>query len=513
MSLKWWPLWPEIQLQRAEFNQVLLRKNSVMRILNPDLVASHGNRQGREALVKILEAGLQAADPYNNTRKLLRIENGKLIVGHRDFEPADTPRSGDEVYDLSTIGRIYVFGAGKGVQRVARAIEEVLGDCLTGGHVIAKHGDEVILERIGVTLGGHPVPDEGCVQGCQKILEMCRGLRQEDLVFTIAANGISALLTLPVPGVSLEDVRKTTYMMQIERGAPTQDLNPIRNHLDMMKGGRISTYIQPATAIHIIAVDPSSYDLLMHNNLWLHTLPDCTTFQDAVAMLKKWDAWDAVPAAVRAHLLKADPAQETVKAAAFEKMNFRIFGVMPSRLGMLPTAQKKAAELGFTPHTLATFLQAEASQAGYVIASIATTIERDGVPFEPPCALFTSGELLVTVGGENGIGGRNQEFVLAAALKIAGSKNIVMGGVDTDGTDGPGGHFADDANGVHCLAGGIVDGETVAEARAAGIDLHEVLRKHHTSSALWRLKSGITVTQNISLGDLGVTLIMGRACG
>lgn len=480
------------------------------RILNMKALCSQGNVRGRKAVLEILEAGLQAGDPYNNTLKLLRVQDGKLIVGNHDFEPRGTPQPGNEVYDLSQIGRIYVFGAGKGVQRVAKAIEEVLGDRLAGGHVIGKHGDEIILEKVGVTLGGHPVPDEYCAVGCQRILEVCQGLRKEDLVFTIAANGVSALLTLPVPGVSMEDVRKTTYMMQIERGVPTGDLNPIRNHLDMMKGGRISRHIQPASAIHILAIDPGDHDQLMHHNLWLHTLPDCTTFADAVAMFDKWDAWDAAPAAVREHLLKAAPAQETVKAEEFQRMRFRIFGVMPSHLGVMPTARKKAAELGFKPYTLATFLAAEASQAGLVVASIASTTEREGQPFEPPCALFSSGELLVTVGSEDGVGGRNQEYALSAAFRIAGSQNIVIGGVDTDGTDGPGGCFADDAGEIRCLAGGIVDGETVAQARAAGVDILGDLRRHNTSSALWKLESGIAATQNISLGDLDVALIMGR---
>ncbi len=483
------------------------------RILNRESLSSHGNVPGREALLEILEAGLQAGDPYHNTRRLLRSEDGKLIVGHCDFAPAGTPGPEDEVYDLARIGRIYVFGAGKGVQRVARAIEDVLGDRLAGGHVIAKHGDEIILERIGVTLGGHPVPDEGCVLGCRRILEMCRGLRPEDLVFTIAANGISSLLTLPAPGVSLEDVRRVTHMMQIERGVPTLELNPIRNHLDVMKGGRISTYLQPATAIHIIAVDPGEHEALLYNNLWLHTLPDCSTFADAVAILRKWDAWDAAPPSVRAHLERADPAQETVKAATFANMRYRIYGVMPNELGVVPTAQKRARELGFEPHTLTRGLEAEAGQAAAVLACIARMVEREGVPFAPPCALFTSGELVVTVGKQDGIGGRNQEYALAAALRIAGSERIVMGAVDTDGTDGPGGCFTGDAGGIPCLAGGIVDGETVAEARAAGVDIVAELKRHNTSAALWRLRSGIVATHNISLGDLGVTLIMDRSQG
>ena len=490
-----------------------------MRILNTETLWSHGNQKGRKDIVEILEAGLEAVDPYHSVSKLIRVEDGKLIVGNHDFEPRGTPRSGDEVYDLSEIGRILVFGAAKGVQRAAKAIEDVLGDRLAGGHGIDKQGTEITLKRIGVTLGGHPVPDTGCVQGCQRILEMGQGLQKEDLVFTIAGNGVSSLLTLPVPGVSLEDVRRVTYVMQIDRGAPTSDLNPIRNHLDMMKGGRISRYLQPARAIHIILYDPDSlfggpnggYAGLMHHNLWLHTLPDCTTFADAVAMLKKWEAWDDMPIGVQRHLLQADPGLETVKAEEFERTRFRIFGVMPRHLGMLPSAQKKASELGYRAHTMCSWLRAEASQVGITFASIAKTIEREGVPFEPPCALFTSGELLVTVGKETGVGGRNQEYVLAAARQIGGSQNIVMGAADTDGTDGPGGQFTDAAETIPTLAGGIVDGETIGEALAAGVDIHDVLRRHDSTPALWRLRSGIVATPNVSLSDLGVTLVMGRA--
>lgn len=493
-----------------------------MRILNQGVLSSHGNVAGRRALVEILEAGLRAADPYDNTRRLIRREGKRLIIGCRDFEPKGDPQTGDEIINLDEIGRIFVFGAGKGVQRLAKAIEDALGDRLTGGHVIAKHGDDVICERIGVTHGAHPVPDEGCALGCRRILELCRNpdgsprLRADDLVFTVGANGFSALLTLPADGISLEDVRQITYMMQIERGAPTGDLNPIRNHIDRMKGGRFARAIQPARAIHIVGIDPSTYQQVIYRNLWLHSLPDCTTFADAKAMLLKWDAWDAAPAAVRAHIERADPADETVKADEFLQWRFRIFGTMPYNQSMIPTAQKKAGELGFKPLWLALDLRSEARDAAHVIASVAKSIETLGQPVEPPVALFTTGELLVTVGQERGMGGRNQEYCVAAALDIAGSHNILMASADSDGTDGPGIQFSDQqlgAAGVTCLSGGIVDGETAQEAKERGVDLGEALKHHNTSPALYALDSGIVATQNISIGDLGVTLVLGRREG
>lgn len=479
-----------------------------------EALLSTGNLPGRRALVQILEAGLQASDPYPNTLKLIRIENGRLIVGHKEFEPIGSPRSGDEVYDLSKIGRIYVLGAGKGIQNVAKAIEDVLGDRLAAGHVIDKKGHPVILKRIGVTLGGHPTPDEDCVRGCERILEITKDLTEKDLVFTCVANGVSSLLTMPVPGVSVEDLRKTTMVTQIERGMPTRELNPIRNHLDRMKGGRISRYIHPAKMIHILAIDPGEYKQLMHRNFWLHTLPDSTTFQDAMDSLKHYDAWGAVPAVVRRHLEQADPREETPKAKDFEKMSFRIFGVMPGerQSGKLPPAMRKAEELGFKPVMLADeLMEIEAYHAGIYLASIANTIERRGQPFVPPCALFSSGELVVTVGQEKGIGGRNQEFALSAALKIAGSENIVIASVDTDGTDGPGSQFSDGSVDMPCLAGGIVDGQTVDSAKKMGVDIVEELKRHNTTPALWKLNSGVMATPNISLIDLTVALIMGRS--
>lgn len=266
--------------------------------------------------------------------------------------------------------------------------------------------------------------------------------------------------------------------------------------------------------IHIISIEPGTYEQRMHQNYWLHNLPDCTTFQDAIESLKRYDAWKAVPVAVRKHLEKADPREETLKAGDFEKMSFRIFGLMPGhwQSGKVLPAMKKAEELGFKPYIVADqLIEIEASQAGIYMAAMANTIERRGQPFEPPCALFSSGELVVTVGQEKGIGGRNQEFALSAALRITGSEKIVIASVDTDGTDGPGFQFSDGEKEIPCLSGGIVDGWTVEEANKGGVDIIGELKRHNTTHALWKLNSGIVVSPNISVIDLTVALILGRS--
>lgn len=492
--------------------------NPKKRILNSKELSSHGNVEGRRDALEILEAGLEAADPYNNIRRLIRIEGSTLTIGCREFEPAGDPRSGDLKIDLNSIGSIYVVGAAKGVQLAAKAIEDILGDRLTDGHVIAKKGDEKILNKIKVTFGAHPLPDEDCVKGSQAIYEIAKKVRKGDLVFTIFGNGNSALLTLPPPGMTVEDVRELTYRMQVERGVPTGDLNVVRNHIDILKVGRISLLMKDALQIHILlwdAGDPfpqeagiSSYEKLLTQNRWLHGLPDCTTFRDAISVLKKWDMLDKMPPSIRKHIEEAKPEYETPKKEDFKDINFRVFGVLPRR-GPIIEASRKAELLGYSPIILTEWLQAEAAEAGKVIASIAKNVEFSGKPFKPPCVLLTTGELIVTVGENRGIGGRNQEFALSAALQIKGSKKIVIGAVDTDGTDGPGTQFVKEYGEIPCLAGGLVDGYTAEEAERQGIDIFKEIKNHNSTIPLIKLGDGIVTTQGISLGDLGVTLIIG----
>ena len=478
-----------------------------MGITNIDSLTSHGNVPGRRAALKILESGFQVTDPYSNVRRLVRIDGKHLIIGHDEFEPDNDPASGDEIYKLDNLEHIYVVGAGKGIQRAALALEDVLGEHLTGGHIIDKKGAPIVLQRIGVTLGGHPVPDEDCVRGCRRILEISEKLTENDLVFTIGASGFSSLLTLPVPGVSLADVQQTVHLMQIERGAPTTDLSPIRNHLDLLKAGRISAHIHPAKAIHIMAKPPDNYEQLIYHSYWFHTLPDQSTFDDAVRNLKKWNAWDESPSSIREHLLRAESQYETVKPEQYKRLRHRIFGVLPGEEGRWVTPRKTAEALGFRAVLLATDLRMEACEAGQFVGTVARTIEQEGSPFEPPVALFTSGELVVTVGKAGGVGGRNQEYTLAAGIQIAGSKRIVVAAVDTDGTDGPGAQYLSDAEGIPTLAGGVVDGYTMQEARDKNLDVHASLERHNTTPLLLALDSGILATQNPGLRDLGVVLV------
>lgn len=487
-----------------------------MRILNREGLTAQGNKKGREDVLSIMEAGLSASDPYENTRQLFRREEDRLYVGNQRFEAEGDPRSGVEVIDLKETRAIYVVGAGKGAGRVAMAIEEALGDFLTDGVIIVKHGDRPKLKRIQVCYGAHPVPDEGCVEGCERIRTLSRQVTEQDVVFTIIANGGSSLLTLPEEGISLADVQKLTAMMQIEKGIATVELNVVRNHLDQLKGGKLSRLFAKAMQFHLIVTDANhhviqdkrhDYEGLLKGNVWLHNLPEASTFSQAVEILKRYDAWENCPASVRSFLKKGTKEQETVKYEEFIKMRFRVFGIMPDCAHFLPAARAKAESLGYRSAVLSQVIQAEARECGRILSAIARNIEEYEEPMKAPVVLFSSGEMLVTVEKKAGVGGRNQEFVLACARQIRGSKRIVIGSVDSDGTDGPGGLHIPGA--PFCLGGGIVDGTTAELAEERGLSIEEALKNHDTSGILWRLGSGIHMEQNISLNDLTVILIEG----
>ena len=231
-----------------------------MRINNKPALVSHGNVSGRKIVTELLDAGLDSIDPYYRVKKLIKVENGKIILNTDGFEMKGDPHAGPLEFDLKDYDRVFVIGAAKGVQRAALGFEEALGDLLTAGHVIAKHGEEIICKKIGVTLAGHPVPDGCCIEGCKRIEELVSGLTGRDLVFTVFGSGCGSLLTYPEKGISIDDIAEFTRMMQIEKGVATGELNQIRNHIDRFKGGRLLRKLMPATVVNTVTADPSKTD-------------------------------------------------------------------------------------------------------------------------------------------------------------------------------------------------------------------------------------------------------------
>ncbi|MCL1831186.1 MAG: DUF4147 domain-containing protein, partial [Oscillospiraceae bacterium] len=414
-----------------------------MRIKNIEQLTSHGNTKGRQIVASILEAGMEAADPYYNTLNLVNIVDGQLHIGNKEFEMEDAPFNKMDVYSRSDIDRIYIFGAGKGIQSLVKALEEKLGDWLTGGYVIAKHGDEIILDKVKVMLAAHPVPDEYCAIGCAEMEKMIEDIKltERDLVITVVGNGISALLTYPIEGLTIDDVREVTRFLQIECGANTGEVNAIRNSVDRMKAGRLTTKLKPAKMIHLFAIDVSKeragigyfggwrYGL----STWLHTLPSKISPKRALEVLEHYDAMEHMSKV--ASILKELPEQQVLTIEDFEAMDVRIYGVMPEHLSMPQVVEDKCRELGFTPYVFLRTTTIDASSMGKVMAMLARSVDNGEAVYKAPCVLINFGEMIVTVDKSLGVGGRNQEFALSGAMLIGGNDRIVMGAVDTDGTD------------------------------------------------------------------------------
>jgi glycerate 2-kinase len=465
-----------------------------MRIKNIERLTSHGNVGGRKAILEIFEAGLGAADPYENVKKLIRIENGKLIVGHKAFSMP----LGQEplVFDLSQVGNIYVVGGGKAAQRQAEAIEDVLGDLITDGHLNAKKGDSIRLKRIGVTLAGHPIPDEDGVEGARRILEIERRAKKGDIIFHSESGGGSALMTLPAPGITLQDIQKVNRLLYFTCGATMWDTNAVRNQLVLLRG-RHARYVGDATLIGIhtderppgLRVSLSGKDSTQRSG--------AESYQYAIDVLKTYHCWEKVPQSVRTYLTKADLRYGPLRPEerwGKRRHSFRVMG--PEY--MLEAAKNKAEEMGLNTAIIASSLSdVEAQPIAETLAYIAQEIETYGRPFKPPCVLLCGGELIITVGEETGVGGRNQEFVLSAAPRIAGSKNIVIASVDSDGADGP-----------TDMAGAIVDGYSMERAKEAGVDIFEELRKHNSTMTLNELGDTIyTGIQGTNVQDLRIVYV------
>lgn len=478
------------------------------------MLTSHGNIRGREIVTKLLDAGLDSLDPYFRVKKFIRVEDGKIYINNDGFEMRDDPHSGSVTLDLANYDRVLVIGAAKGVQRAALAFEEVLGDVLTGGHVIGKHGEEIICKKIGVTLAGHPMPDECCVEGCRKIETLLGNVTERDLVFTVFGSGCGSLFTYPAGDITIDDISAFTHMMQIEKGVPTSDLNPIRTHIDRFKGGRIARLLAKATVINTVTADPSKmntpvlrvpyFEMLRHNTFF-PTVATASAYADCIDIIKRYDAWEETPDPIKKHLLAGNPETENMTVEEYESLGQRFFGLIFKDATVYPTVRRKAAEMGIRCVMLSEYTETEASAAGAVAGNIALCCERLGEPFSAPVVLMSSGENVVTVGKESGVGGRNQEYCLSAALKIDGSEKVVIGAVDTDGTDGPGGFRLDGA--PNCLAGAVVDGYTVKDAARMGLDLKNALKTHGTSEPLWRLGSGVDAVSGVSALDLRIIYI------
>src|SRR5579864_561708 len=397
----------------------------------------------RDAL-RIFHAALKAAAPAEAVLRHVKLTGNVLIAGRKR-------------YRLDSFRNIYVIGAGKASAEMARPVARLLGKRIAGGHINVKYGHTARLRRIELNECGHPIPDRAGELGAQRIADLTRQAGPDDLVVCLISGGASALLPLPAPPVTLEEKQETTRLL-LGCGANIHELNCVRKHISAVKGGQLGQLAYPATVLALILSDVIGDDLDVIGSG--PTVPDRSTFAEARAILAKYGMGGKVPAAVRERL--SGNVSETPKPGdkIFERVQNLIVG--SNRLAVDAAAQQARA-LGYHTLVLSTFIEGETRDVARVHAAIAKEIRASGRPVKPPACVISGGETTVTIRGK-GLGGRNQEFALAAALDIAGMKDTVILSAGTDGTDGP-----TDA------AGAIADGTTVARASAKGLDARAFL--------------------------------------
>jgi hydroxypyruvate reductase len=409
----------------------------------------------REHAMQIFQAGLQAADPVEAIIRHVTLSDDVLCIGDRQFNLKD--------YD-----RILVVGAGKAVAPMAKAVEDLLGNRICDGVIVVKDEHGLPLKKIKICEASHPVPDERGVEGTEEILSLLEKAGARDLVICLISGGGSALLIAPVHGISLEDKQNTTKLL-LACGATIHEFNAVRKHLSRAKGGRLAQMAYPATVTSLILSDVVGDDLDVIASG--PTVPDSSTFDDAIQILKDHDIWDRLASAVRNHLEKGASGQieDTPKSdnAVFQQCSQVLVG---TNLQALKAAGQEAKRLGYHSLILSSKVEGEAREVARFFTAIAREVQGSENPLKPPVCLLAGGETTVTLTGE-GRGGRNQEFALAAALTIAGLDHIVVLSGGTDGTDGP-----TDA------AGAIADGSTVARALEKGLDPKDFLRRNDSYS-------------------------------
>lgn len=449
-------------------------------IKNADQLLSHGNIEARKTALEIIEYALAKADPYRATKDLVSVQGNELIVDNLRF-------------NLKKHNRIFLLGAGKATYPIARALEELLGDRIADGVIVCKYGQQGKLSHARLHLASHPIPDESGLEASQKTLDLAKQTQPGDIVFGCVTGGSSALLPLPVQGVTLDD-KKAVNQLLLTCGANIIEINAVRKHLSRIKGGRLAQAIHPETYLINLTVSDVIGDPLDY--ITDPTVPDTSTFDDARSTLTKYDLWAKVPKSVSEFLKSAGPDQETPKESDLAGHNRHDYILIKGDVACESAAQK-AKDLGFNTMILSSMFEGESKELGRTFAAIAAEISLNNRPLTPPCVVIGGGETTVKIDGKAGEGGPNQEFAVSASLFMENMRNMLIVGLDSDGTDGP-------TN----FAGAIVDEGFVSRARQAGIDLFDSLKRHNVTPALRKLGDVIqTGATGTNVNDLKFVMI------
>lgn len=345
-------------------------------------------------------------------------------------------------------GRLVVIGAGKASAEMARVVEENWPGPL-GGLVVTRYGYSAPCRRIEIVEAAHPVPDAAGVAAAARIRDLVSKLTSDDTVLCLISGGGSALMSLPLEGITLEDKQAVSRAL-LKSGATIGEMNCVRRHLSAIKGGRLAAACHPARVVSLLISDvPGDHPCDIASG---PTVGDPTTCADALAVARRYGI--ELPAKVRAVL-------ESGQGESVKPDDRRLAGcetrIVAAPQMALEAAARVAQTAGLRTYILGDSIEGEARDVGKVMAAMARQAAGHGQPFEAPCVLLSGGETTVTVRGA-GRGGRNVEFLLALGIALDGLAGVHALAGDTDGVDGQ-----------EEIAGSYLAPDTLARAWAKGI--------------------------------------------
>lgn len=391
---------------------------------------------------QIFLAGVDSVLPDKLITSVMCLKDGVLKISDMSFS-------------ANLIENIFVIGAGKASALMGKEVEKILGDNITDGHIVVKYGYTCNLNFIKVTEAGHPSPDSSGFKATGEILKIAEAASCNDLVICLLSGGGSALLTDVTVGCSVEDMIKVNDLL-VSCGACISEINAVRKHLSAVKGGELARVVFPATLISLILSDVpgNQLDVIASGP----TVPDPTTFHQALEVLSKYRLTTLVPKGILVHLEEGDAGirPETPKAddPVFEK-TFNI--LVGTNRKALEAASRRAMEFNINAVIINDQLQGDVTSVAEYLVATALIYQRKESEIKPICLLF-GGETTVKV-NRPGTGGRNQHLALLTALLLKDKPGITVLSAGSDGSDG-----------TTKAAGAVVDSDTFSSALSAGIN-------------------------------------------
>jgi len=420
------------------------------------LTQAHLEIEKAEKINRILNAAIEAVDPYNVVHNAIKRENANLII--KNFR-----------IDLRNIEHVYVVGGGKASAPMANALEDILGDFITKGIVVVKNYpsniDNPSLHRIQRIPASHPIPDTSCVTATKEIIKLLDQTTKNDLVLFLISGGGSSLLTAPYPHISLNDVQSMTNTL-LGSGATIHEINTLRKHLSLIKGGGLAKLAYPSRIISLILSDVvgDQIDVIASGP----TAPDPTTYKDCISILEKYRLLNKIPSSIRSFLEDGARGANPETLKPHDPILKNVINLIIGSNYLAASGAKKQAKIeGLNTLLLSTQVQGEAKEIGKFIAAIARQVSLNNEPLPRPACIICGGETTVSLDDNNGYGGRNTELALSTVSLIKNIKDTAIVALATDGIDG-----------VTDAAGAIVTGSTYARAQKLGLDPQTFLRDH-----------------------------------